>query len=64
MKVPAYMHRGWLQLATSLRTSSAVIRPVSGRSGRASAVAEIGSPTLIRDTADDDALYVLMPMRV
>ena len=27
-------------------------------------LADAGSPTLIRDTADDDALYVLMPMRV
>jgi DNA polymerase-3 subunit beta len=27
-------------------------------------LADAGSPTLIQDTADDDALYVLMPMRV
>ncbi|PDT04044.1 DNA polymerase III subunit beta [Rhizobium chutanense] len=27
-------------------------------------LADAGSPTLIRDTAGDDALYVLMPMRV
>ncbi len=27
-------------------------------------LADPGSPTLIRDTADDRALYVLMPMRV
>ncbi|MCO5072028.1 MAG: DNA polymerase III subunit beta [Rhizobiaceae bacterium] len=27
-------------------------------------LADAGSPTLIHDTADDDALYVLMPMRV
>lgn len=32
MKVAAYMHSGWLQLATSLRTSSAVIRPSWSRS--------------------------------
>jgi DNA polymerase-3 subunit beta len=27
-------------------------------------MADAGSPTLVRDTADEDALYVLMPMRV
>ena len=27
-------------------------------------LADAGSPTLVRDTAGDDALYVLMPMRV
>jgi DNA polymerase-3 subunit beta len=27
-------------------------------------LADAGSPTLIHDTAGDDALYVLMPMRV
>jgi DNA polymerase-3 subunit beta len=27
-------------------------------------LADAGSPTLIQDTADDQALYVLMPMRV
>ncbi|MGO7902691.1 DNA polymerase III subunit beta, partial [Rhizobium ruizarguesonis] len=27
-------------------------------------LADAGSQTLIRDTAGDDALYVLMPMRV
>jgi len=27
-------------------------------------LADPGSPTLVRDTAGDDALYVLMPMRV
>ena len=27
-------------------------------------LADAGSPTLIRDTAGADALYVLMPMRV
>jgi DNA polymerase-3 subunit beta len=27
-------------------------------------LADAGSPTLIQDTADADALYVLMPMRV
>lgn len=27
-------------------------------------LADAGSPTLVRDTASDDALYVLMPMRV
>ncbi|MGO7668378.1 DNA polymerase III subunit beta, partial [Rhizobium ruizarguesonis] len=27
-------------------------------------LADAGSPTLIRDTAGDNALYVLMPMRV
>ena len=27
-------------------------------------LADAGSPTLIRDLAGDDALYVLMPMRV
>jgi DNA polymerase-3 subunit beta len=27
-------------------------------------LADAGSPTLIQDTADDDTLYVLMPMRV
>ena len=28
------------------------------------AVADSGSPTLVRDPKDDSALYVLMPMRV
>ncbi len=27
-------------------------------------LADAGSPTLVRDTAGDDALYFLMPMRV
>ena len=27
-------------------------------------MADAGSPTLVRDAADDSALYVLMPMRV
>ena len=27
-------------------------------------LADAGSPTLVRDTTGDDALYVLMPMRV
>jgi DNA polymerase-3 subunit beta len=27
-------------------------------------LADAGSPTLVRDTANEDALYVLMPMRV
>jgi len=27
-------------------------------------LADAGSPTLVRDTGDEDVLYVLMPMRV
>jgi DNA polymerase-3 subunit beta len=27
-------------------------------------LADAGSPTIIRDTSDEQALYVLMPMRV
>ncbi len=27
-------------------------------------LADAGSPTLVRDTGDENALYVLMPMRV
>jgi DNA polymerase III sliding clamp (beta) subunit (PCNA family) len=27
-------------------------------------LADAGSPTIIRDPSDDQALYVLMPMRV
>jgi DNA polymerase-3 subunit beta len=40
---------------------------VAGQIEGASAVFELadsGSPTLVRDEADDQALYVLMPLRV
>jgi DNA polymerase-3 subunit beta len=42
-----------LDIAGQLTTGDAVFR-----------LADSGSPTLIQDTGDADALYVLMPMRV
>ncbi len=47
--------------------NSRYLLDIAGQLGGDSAIFELadsGSPTLIRDTADDTAIYVLMPMRV
>ncbi len=56
---------------TPTRSRSASTRATCSTSPRSSPaarrrfmLADAGSPTLIYDTADENALYVLMPMRV
>ena len=46
------------------RALSARCRGAAFRRRRRFMLADAGSPTLIQDTADENALYVLMPMRV
>ena len=54
---------GELEIGFNSRYLIDITQQIQGESARF-ALSDAASPTLVRDTADESALYVLMPMRV